>query len=52
MTNHSPEPFTCADSLARCDRTVQQDGDFCAVHDIEEPDWDAIRKDRIIDGRQ
>lgn len=43
--------YTCSHRESRCERRVEQDGDYCPEHDLQEPDWDAIRKDRIIDSR-
>ena len=34
-----------------CENEVPEEGDLCEIHGGDEPDWDAIRKDRLIDAR-
>jgi hypothetical protein len=46
------EDYLCAERNERCERRVEQDGDYCTEHDFNEPDYDSIRKERIIDERE
>jgi hypothetical protein len=57
----SSEPAQCAYQTYRatrfepaeyCETEVESEGDFCARHDDDEPDYDQIRKDRILDERE
>jgi hypothetical protein len=34
-----------------CENEVPSEDDFCPIHEPDEPDWDAIRKDAKIDAR-
>jgi len=56
-----PEPFTCGvqtraaswyvdpEPAEFCENEVPDEGDLCPLHEDDEPDYDAMRKDAMFD---